>query len=122
MKLVADGDRVELGGTGEELRDWIHVDDAVAMMQGVVELASEQCPVFNGGSGVGVRISDMVSLLARALRRPKRIEFSRTCRPGDPIVVVADAARIAAAGHTCHVALNVGVQRYADWSNHAREE
>lgn len=121
VKLTADGDRVELGGTGEELRDWVHVDDAVAMLQGVARLASDTCPVFNGGSGVGVRVHDMVALLAAALQRPKRIEFSGIRRPGDPAVLVADTARLAALGHACRVSLPVGVQRYGDWFKRAQD-
>ena len=122
VRLLADGDVVELGGTGEELRDWVHVDDAATMMQRVVRLASIDCPVFNGGSGVGVRVCDVVTLLARALQQPKRIEFSRISRRGDPAALVADAARIAALGHACQVSLNVGVQRYADWFKRARKQ
>src|SRR4029077_722043 len=37
-KLVAPGERIELGGTGEEVRDWVHVDDAVAMLAGIARL------------------------------------------------------------------------------------
>ena len=122
VKLVADGDAIELGGTGEELRDWVHVDDAAAMMQRVAPLASDACPVFNGGSGVGVRVRDIVTLLAKALQRPKRLEFSRVCRRGDPSTLVADATRLAALGHTSHVSLNIGVQRYADWFTLARNQ
>jgi UDP-glucose 4-epimerase len=122
VKLMADGESIELGGTGDEVRDWIHIDDAVAMMHQVVVLASDACPVFNGGSGIGVRVRDIVALLAKSLSRPKRIDFSRICRRGDPAVLVADAARLAAAGHTSHVSLNVGVQRYADWFTVARKE
>jgi UDP-glucose 4-epimerase len=122
VKLMADGDCIELGGNGAELRDWVHIDDAVAMLHRVAGLASAACPVFNGGSGVGVRVRDIVALLAKSLQRPKRIEFSQICRRGDPSALVADAARISALGHRCHVSLNVGVQRYADWFTLSRNE
>lgn len=121
VKLMADGERIELGGTGDEVRDWIHIDDAVAMMHRVVLLASDRCPIFNGGSGIGVRVRDIVALLAKSLSRVKAIEFSGVCRRGDPVVLVADAARLAAAGHSSHVPLNVGVPRYADWFTVARK-
>ena len=122
VKLMSARDSIDLGGTGEELRDWVHVDDAVAMLDKVVRLASVACPVFNGGTGTGVRVRDIVTLLAQSLRRPKRIEFSQIRRRGDPLALVADATRIETAGHRCDVTLNVGVQRYADWFNVARSE
>src|ERR1700722_19890553 len=71
VKLMGAADTVDLGGTGEELRDWVHIDDAVAMLNRVAGLASDACPVFNGGSGVGVPVRDITALLAQSLQRPK---------------------------------------------------
>lgn len=120
-KLAAPGERIELGGTGEELRDWVHVDDAVGMLSRVAAHASELAPIFNGGSGSGVRVREIVAQLAADLGRPKRIEFSGVCRRGDPSSLVADAARLQAIGHTCAVPLSVGVRRYADWFSLERD-
>lgn len=121
-KLMAESDSIELGGTGEELRDWIHIDDAVAMMRHVASLAGVSCPIFNGGSGVAVKVRDIVALLSQSLQRPKRVKFSGISRRGDPIVLVANTARITATGISCRVPLNVGMQRYADWFKGARNE
>jgi len=120
-KLLGPGDRIELGGTGAELRDWVHVDDAVSMLQRIAPLATNQCPIFNGGSGDGVTVREVVTLLATALQSPKQITFSQVCRAGDPGVLVCDAARIAATGHRGQVPLSTGIQRYADWFKLARE-
>lgn len=122
VKLDADGDSVVLGGTGEELRDWVHVDDAVGMLLRVATFASGDCPVFNGGTGVAVPVRAVVTRLAEALRRPQRIVFSGSRRPGDPNVLLADATRITAAGCTAGVSLDEGVRRYANWFRLARDE
>src|SRR6267154_1778273 len=122
VKLMADVESIELGGTGEELRDWILVDDAVAMMLHVAGRASVDCEIFNGGSGVAVRVRDIVALLSKSLQRTVRVEFSGIRRRGDPIVLVADAGRIASAGISCRIPMNVGIQRYADWFKFARNE
>src|SRR5579872_5224428 len=100
LKLLAQGERIELGGTGEERRDWVYIDDAVSMLQRVAALADRECPVFNGGSGVGVSVREVVGLLAAALNRPKRVEFSGVRRPGDPASLIAHVGRLSAAGHT----------------------
>jgi len=122
VKLMADVESIELGGTGEELRDWIHVDDAAAMMLHVAERASVNCEVFNGGSGIAVRVRDIVALLSKSLQRTARVEFSGIGRRGDPVVLVADAGRIASAGISCRVPMDIGIQRYADWFKLARNE
>lgn len=120
MKLMAPVESIELGGTGDELRDWIHVDDAAAMMHRIAELASVQSPVFNGGSGIAVAVRDVVTLLARSLRRPVQVRFSGVRRPGDPFVLVSDAGRLSSLGFGRRVTLEAGVQRYADWFKLAR--
>lgn len=121
VKLTGKAELIELGGTGQELRDWVHVDDAVAMMYRAVELASVDCPILNGGSGTGVSVRDIVALLRTALGRSAKVEFSGTPRRGDPAVLVADARRMNSAGITCQVPLAAGVQRYADWFQGARD-
>ena len=120
-KLMTPGEHIELGGTGEELRDWVHVDDAVAMLTRVASLASESTPIFNGGSGNAIPVREIVTQLAAALGRHKRIEFSGLRRRGDPRVLIADPTRLRALGHTCNVPLTVGVRRYADWFNLERD-
>jgi UDP-glucose 4-epimerase len=122
VKLMAETESIELGGSGEELRDWIHIDDVVAMLHQVAGLASVDCPIFNGGSGVAVRVRDIVALLTMSLDRTTRVEFSGVRRLGDPIMLVANAHRMAALGGACRVPVNVGVQRYADWFKRARHE
>lgn len=114
-KLLASGEAIELGGTGAELRDWVHVDDAVSMLELAGRHASRACPIFDGGTGTGVPVREVVTLLAAALQSPKRIEFSGHGRPGDPTALVADASRIQAAGHVCQVGLAEGIRRYAAW-------
>ena len=122
VKLTAATDAIELGGSGDELRDWIHVDDAVAMLLLAARSASVECPLFNGGSGTAVRVRDIVAMLASALGATAGVEFSGARRAGDPAALVADTRRIAAAGATCRVPLNVGVRRYAEWFGRARNE
>ncbi|MEO6830061.1 MAG: NAD-dependent epimerase/dehydratase family protein, partial [Acidobacteriaceae bacterium] len=51
----ADNDSTFMG-TGDEVRDWLHVEDAAALLLAAAEHASPQCPTVNGGSGQGVTV------------------------------------------------------------------
>ena len=77
---------------------------------------------LNGGSGAAVKVRDIVMLLAKSLQRAKRVEFSGISRRGDPLVLVADTARISSTGISCRIPLDDGVQRFADWFKTARSE
>ena len=46
-KLASGTSTVELGGTGEELRDWTDVRDVVRALSLVKELASDAVPILN---------------------------------------------------------------------------
>lgn len=78
------------GGTGQETRDWIHVDDAVSLLHKASEFASSTCPIANGGTGHGLSISAVVNLLATAIGANMPPVFSGISRPGDPPHYVAD--------------------------------
>ncbi len=114
-KLSAAQGPIELGGTGEELRDWIHVDDAADLLQRVAARADNTCPIYNGGSGSGVTVREVVDLLAAALHSSQGIRYNGRRRAGDPAVLVADVTRSHDIGHNCSVSLPDGVRRYADW-------
>ncbi|HJQ56190.1 MAG TPA: SDR family oxidoreductase [Vineibacter sp.] len=88
-RKISEGDLV-FGGTGEETRDWLHVDDAAALMLLAADHASDLCPVANGGTGEPRTIREVVDLVARQLGCAQRPSFSRSVRAGDPMHYHAD--------------------------------
>jgi ADP-L-glycero-D-manno-heptose 6-epimerase len=59
---------------GEQKRDFIHVDDAVAVVRWLMDSPSVS-GIFNVGTGQARSFRDMISALFRALGREPRIEF-----------------------------------------------
>jgi nucleoside-diphosphate-sugar epimerase len=93
---------------GEQVRDYLHVDDvgraiahaALAPLEGAV----------NVGSGVPVRVRDLVEAAARACGRPELVRFGAIPqRDGDPAVVCADASKLRASGWAPRWALDEGL-------------
>lgn len=66
-------DPLEIWGTGEQVRDWIHVDDLVAGALAVAESGTED-PV-NLCTGVATSFLDLASMMARA------VGYSPTFKP-----------------------------------------
>lgn len=108
------GDLV-FAGTGDELRDWVHIDDACALLLAAARGASPSVPVINGGTGRGVAVRDVVALLCRELAVAVPARFSGVARPGDPRGYVADPARALALGWKPERSLGEGVAEYARW-------
>jgi ADP-L-glycero-D-manno-heptose 6-epimerase len=69
-------------GDGEQKRDFIYVDDAVAVMRWLMETPSVS-GIFNVGTGKARSFRDLMTAMLRALGRDPKISTSR--RPRRPI-------------------------------------
>jgi UDP-glucose 4-epimerase len=107
------GDLV-FAGSGDEHRDWLHVDDAASLILAATPQASPEAPIFNGGTGVGARVRDVVESICRELGvdAPR---FSGTARPGDPSRYIADITRASALGWSPQFDLARGLSEYVAW-------
>lgn len=72
-----------LGGTGDEVRDWLHVDDAVRSILEASTPAPGMLEVFNVASGTSTSIRTIASLVCRAWGNADP-RFSGVVRLGDP--------------------------------------
>lgn len=111
---MRDGD-TEFFGTGDEIRDWIHVDDVAELVTRAIEHASPDCPAVNGASGLGVRVSDILSGIAAEFPKTQRIVFPGHGRPGDPEKYVADISLVRQWGWQPKITWPEGIKRYVAW-------
>ena len=113
-KKLASG-ASDFSGSGDELRDWLHVDDAADLLRTAVPNASAECAVVNGGSGRGISVRDALSMLSRAYGKDAPLHFSGVKRPGDPIGYQASIAAARLWGWEPRVPLDEGLVRYVKW-------
>ena len=59
---------------GEQRRDFIYVDDAVAVLRWLLDTPSVN-GIFNVGTGKAESFRDMIGAMFKALRRPPNIEY-----------------------------------------------
>lgn len=105
----------KLGGTGEELRDWIHVSDAVRLLWMAREACGARCPAFNGGTGRGIAVKDVAGTVCRAWSLPSIVSFSGIGRPGDPHSLIADTTRSKSLGFEPLMTFSRGIAEAVDW-------
>lgn len=114
-KLLTQGDDVTLFGTGQETRDFLHIDDAVGLIGHLATHDFAASLIVNGGTGLATTIADFAGMLASALGRQVRITFSGESKPGDPMHMRADTSRLNGLAFQPRVLLGPGLQGYADW-------
>jgi len=102
-------------GTGAEIRDWLHVEDAASLLIAAAAHASQACPVVNGGAGAGVTVREILTELYACFGRGDAPQFSGEARSGDPLGYVADIARARQWGWQPLVDWKQGVREYTGW-------
>jgi UDP-glucose 4-epimerase len=119
-RLLAAPPRIQLSGTGAEVRDFLYVTDAVRLLGMAARLPRRSDPVvLNGGAGEAVTVRALAEGLRAAVGSTASIGFSGEVRPGDPASLLADASRATALGFAPAVDLQAGLEALAEW---VREE
>jgi len=102
-------------GSGEEVRDWLHVSDAARLLYLASEQASALYTVVNGGCGKGVKVKDMLHCLCDAMNVEKELFFSSVPKDGDPDVLLANVKSLEGWGFKASKDCSKGVSEYAQW-------
>ena len=107
---------LELGGTGDELRDWIEVRDAVRLFGAIAETPqAEDYQVLNGGSGTGTSVAEIAKELLKAWGGAIVVQFSGLARSGDPFSLVANDVGLRNLTFGCEIPLARGIADYVSW-------
>jgi UDP-glucose 4-epimerase len=94
LRAARDGASVRLFGGGTQIRDFVDADD---VGEAIVRAAVDRmhgAATWNIGSGVGVRIIDMLGLISQVIGRPIAIEHA-PARAIDVAHVVLDCRKVA---------------------------
>ncbi len=102
------GQSIYLSGSGNETRDFIHVDDVAQALVTLLKFAPMRAEAFNIANGISVSIRE----LAHKLAPQHQIQFDGIIRAGDPLYWQADIARLTALGFACRVGLDEGLKGY----------
>lgn len=103
------------GGTGEEIRDWLHVEDAAKLLLAAGCVESSGHLIVNGATGVGISTCRIIEIIANAFGSTPVVQFSGVSRPGDPLSLIADISETRALGWHPEGALEAEIARYVEW-------
>jgi ADP-L-glycero-D-manno-heptose 6-epimerase len=100
---------------GAQARDFIYVDDAVAVVKWLIETPSV-CGLFNVGTGTARSFRDMIEAMFAALGRPANIEYvdmPREIRDSYQYFTQSTTSHLRQAGYQANIApLEETVRRY----------
>jgi CDP-paratose 2-epimerase len=109
---------ITIYGDGHQVRDILHVNDAVAAYRTVlknIDRLSGQAFNLGGGTDNAVSLRVVLDEIATLIGRPLQISYARQ-RAGDQVFFVADSARLAGqAGWQPTIAWRDGLRDLAEW-------
>ncbi len=114
-RLARQVDVLELGGEGDERRDWTDVTDVVRALERISELASSAAPTVNVSTGRGLEIAQVAEILTRAWGASTPARFTGLARAGDPKMLVGDGSKLTDLGFEWRTPAAAGLAAYVDW-------
>ncbi len=117
LKLKDNSERLEILGSGEEVRDFIFVSDVVDAILLVARDDRAAGHTFNIGTGIQTSIKDLVELVLDILGKQPQVVFTENSWKGDIKKLVADIKRIESIGFKPKFELESGLRKLVDWFN-----
>nr|WHW29453.1 putative NAD dependent epimerase/dehydratase family protein [uncultured bacterium] len=118
-RLAAGESPLVLGGSGNELRDWVDVRELARALELLPSQATPQTQAINVGTGVATSVREIALGLMTAWHgqeaAAEMLGFSGSSRPGDPFSLVADPHRLNSLGFEWKLSLSQGLVDYVNW-------
>ena len=105
-------DKIEMLGTGNEIRDFIDINDALKAIILPLKYDEMWGQCFNLGSGNGTKIKHVLSLMLKELGLNYKISFSGKSWKGDISGIKADNRKLEALGFKPAINLRIGIREF----------
>jgi UDP-glucose 4-epimerase len=106
---------ITLFGTGNETRDFIHIDDLLQVIDLVIHQAPCKGEAYNVATGTSTSIKEVATLFFKELDNSINFDFSNEQKQGDPLYWQADISALHALGFVQQVSIEEGIKRYTKW-------
>lgn len=104
-------------GTGNESRDYIHIDDLIYAIFLLSTRAPENERIYNIANGEEVTIRRVAEVFAEQYGITKdKVMFTGVVREGDPINWRADISKLKALGYQKKIDIEDGIRDYIEWA------
>ena len=111
---AAGADSVEVWGSGQPRREFLHVDDLADACEFLMRTDSEH-DLINVGSGEEISIGDLARLVSEVVGFSGELEFDRSMPDGTPRKLM-DSSRIRDLGWEPKIGLADGIRETYEWA------
>ncbi|MBS7631723.1 SDR family NAD(P)-dependent oxidoreductase [Candidatus Bathyarchaeota archaeon] len=115
LKLKQNQFYLEMLGTGDEIRDFVYVDDVVKALILIAQDEFATGEVYNVGSGKPIRINEMIHIMLELLGIRPEVKFAGSSWKGDVKNLIADISKISMIGYRPECSLSKGLVKLINW-------
>ncbi len=115
QKILNSTGKITMFGSGEESRDFIHIDDILRQVVLAINNADFKGEVINVGNGKETKIKDIVHLYKKHHPVSFEYNFNGENRPGYPLNWCGDISKMKQWGYQQKVSIIEGVRDYIKW-------
>ena len=108
---------IELYGTGEETRDFIHSSDLMIALECVIQNASFKGEAINVASGVETSVKQAAETLIKYYNPELKLTFNSEINENDPKNWRADISILTSLSFNTTKTIDEGLKNYATWLN-----
>ena len=113
-KMISNKNVIEFNGTGNEIRDWLNIKDAIGLIHKVLK-KNKKFNILNGGTGIRTKNREILSMISKHYGSLKKIEFNNYKREGDPRYYLASIERVLKLKWSPSISVEKGVAEYVQW-------
>lgn len=116
QKIIhSDSKKIELFGTGNESRDFIHISDLLLQLDLIISNSRFDGGAINVANGEQIKISKIAEIFAKEAGWKAEVCFLGNERAGDPKNWEADIHLVKKFGYKQTVGIEEGIKRYIKW-------
>jgi len=113
-KIKQSNSEVTFWGTGNETRDFIHVNDVIEIIQNIIS-KEDKFIIINGGTGVKHTIHDVLKMIRDLVNEKIEIKFNNQVNEGNPIYYWADTKKLQEYGLSTKISFEEGLKDSINW-------
>ncbi len=114
-KLMQDGNKLKVYGTGKEERDFLYVEDAALGLEKIIRKIPFTGTVINLCTGTGVPISIVVRIIMDVIGSKKEVVYSQKMRNGDVDKMIGSCELLKKTGFKPKHTFKEGIAKTAEW-------
>ena len=116
-KVLTAKNKIEVWGTGNEIRDFLYADDLVNFIKIAIRKQKTQYEIFNCGSGIPIKVKDLVKKIIKISKKDITIQFNKK-KPTIPFNMYLNIKKAQKEiGWKPKVDIDAGIKKTIGWWN-----